>query len=183
MRPSGGTVNLVERGDGTIVEPPIVMPVIGNVTVRHEWANDYYVWCASSVLTPRLFVDFDADACLIIHDPMAFQQRIAWALGMELRDIQPPLQGLSVLANRIGYYDPYDPPPRRESIQVPWHKPFQFLYQREWRLISLLVPPRSEDLPVIHVHPGPLTDIAELFYIGELEGWRFPSRNAIVRSP
>lgn len=179
-RPDGGIVKLVGRHDGTKVDPPIEMPVIGNMTITNEMLVDYYVWCASSVLAPRLFVDFEADACLIIHDPDAFHKRVAWALGIELRGLRPPLKTLSVQTNPVCYYDPYDPPKDHKMISVPWHKPFQFLYQHEWRLIALLEPPTAGDLPVEWIKPGPLSDIAEIVYIGELEDRRFSDPSAIV---
>lgn len=181
FRPDGGTVRLVERQDGTKVDPPTEMPVIGNVTFTNEMIVDYYVWCASSVLAPRLFVDFEADACLIIREPDVFHKRIAWAIGMALRGLRPPLDNLSVQTNRVRYYDPYDAPKGCRSIKVPWHKPFQYLYQREWRLIALLDPPTAGDLPVLWIDPGPLADIAEIVYVGELDGSRYPYRDAIVQ--
>jgi hypothetical protein len=42
------------------------------VDVHLKWASDYWLYCVSSSLTPRLFVDYDADACVIIRDRTRF---------------------------------------------------------------------------------------------------------------
>jgi hypothetical protein len=38
--------------------------------------KDFYVWCCSEVYEPRLFIDFKADACLIVRDRQEFARRI-----------------------------------------------------------------------------------------------------------
>lgn len=45
---------------------------IGKVTHTFYSKTDYYVFCLSSVYDPRLFGDFESDACLIINQPKIF---------------------------------------------------------------------------------------------------------------
>jgi hypothetical protein len=39
--------------------------------------TDYWLYCLTNSVEPRLFVDFNADSCVIIRDRKAFQQRLA----------------------------------------------------------------------------------------------------------
>ena len=38
------------------------------VDIRFTWPTDYWLYCVTSSIEPRLFVDFNADACVIVRD-------------------------------------------------------------------------------------------------------------------
>jgi hypothetical protein len=47
-----------------------VKPLTYSMTAKSK--TDYYVYCLSTRLTPRLFLDFEADACIVIINPEEF---------------------------------------------------------------------------------------------------------------
>ena len=63
--------------------------------------TNYYVYCLSLVFAPRLFLDFDADACLVIRKPSDFQEMIlttfenkmqGWTGSSEVENLAKDLQ-------------------------------------------------------------------------------------------
>ncbi|MCX5867387.1 MAG: hypothetical protein NT009_07905 [Proteobacteria bacterium] len=60
------------------------IPVI-NDTITRIWESksDYYVYCLSKAFVPRLFVDFNADACLIIKKPSEFLEKVMCDIAPE----------------------------------------------------------------------------------------------------
>jgi hypothetical protein len=60
-------------------KPKATFNPIGNKITRSANTN-YFVYCLSTVLVPCLFLDFDADACVIITKPADFIERAV--LGM-----------------------------------------------------------------------------------------------------
>ncbi len=87
--------------------------------------QDYYLWCMSTSFDPRLFDDFRADSCLIIHDGQKFIDRMYAAMAQTL----PDWDGVTVL---VHYFDPVRP---RDEVVSPLHKDFSYAYQREYRFI------------------------------------------------
>ena len=180
--PFGATARLVQRADGTPVKDAREEPILGNITMQLEtW--DYYVWCASGSLEPRLFIDFDhADACLIIRDVRAFAQRLGWASSNKIVQVMPSVKRIEIEWKGIRYFDPFFPPKSPDHVlPVPWSKPMRFAYQKEFRFVIDVVPPPSETLPIVNIELGPLFDIADIVYIGKLVG-HFHYRNPIVRN-
>lgn len=185
MRPDGGVAHLVQLADGTQLDKPEPIEIIGNMTCTTSMDSDYYIFCTAGKLSPRLFVDFDADACLIIHDTGKFQQRLAHAMATEIwRNFNGPLEQYDARSRAVTYFDPLDPPKEIKSITVPWHKPLKYWYQREVRFAGFVAPYPTKPLQTLWVKLGPLYDIAELIYVGELDGRRFIHRSwPAVRSP
>jgi len=198
VHPRGMKVQLVQRADGTkVIDSPQVEP-ISNVTYLTE-CRDYYVWSASHSLEPRLFVDFEADACLIIHRPREFVKRFGWTLTQHFGRYHPPLERFNLEFHGVTYYDPYNLPeaPHRawkesyapwliptESgpcLNVPWIKQLRYAYQKEWRIVAEPTPARDGDLPELHLTLGSLFDVAEIVYVGEFDGRAMHTeRTAIV---
>jgi len=116
--------------------------------------NDFWLYCVSSSIEPRLFVDFDAAACVIIRDREEFRRRLHTAgaaafTGARGRD------GSAV------YIDPLRP--RSARIDVPMSKHFRYAYQAEHRFVwetSSKTQIAYEDLVL-----GSLRDIAELILL------------------
>jgi len=180
--PFGATIRVTHRADGTPVKDSPVVPISGNITMRAEcW--DYYVYCTSGSLEPRLFIDFDhADACLIIRDVPVFAQRLGWAATQSFKEHLQGVEAGHLQWKAVRYYDPHLPPkPPNDKLPVPWSKPLRYAYQKEYRMVLEVFPPPEGTLPVLHLNTGPLCDIAEIVYVGELEGRTNAGRHAVIR--
>ena len=95
--------------------------------------TNYYVYCLSLSFAPRLFLDFVADACLVIRKPSEFQEMI-------LSIFESKMQDWSGGADRVVYIDPLNC--QMKNIDVFSSKHFRYTYQREYRFIWL--PPSPE---------------------------------------
>jgi len=142
--------------DGQTGEPKgTVRPIDDRITKRST--TNFYVYCLSEVLEPRLFVDFDADACLIIHNSAQFIDRLGSALEQRLPDWligAMPVEYVDPLLATLG------------SVSVLSCKHFSFAYQHESRIVAYPPTDRSY-LEVIHplVVPG-LGDSCEILELG-----------------
>lgn len=135
--------------DGSMLDP------VGNVDITWSASTNYYVWCLSSVLDPRLFRQFGYDASLLIPDPRVFLERVLEGLSRELPDY-------TVLVAPVTYVDPMNPPEGEPNVYV--SKPFRYAYQKEVRVIA--VPPEDrEHLNPVHLELGPLQEGAELIEV------------------
>jgi hypothetical protein len=123
--------------------------------VKFKAAGNYWMYCLSTAIAPRLFVDFGADACVVIHDRKAFQERLRNAAA-------GPLRATVASDGAATYVDPLRP--RSAQLSVPMAKHFRYSYQREYRFVWH---PRSptEQLSHVDVELGPLGDIADLILL------------------
>jgi hypothetical protein len=128
--------------------------------------TNYYIFCMAGGWVPRLFDDFDADACLVITNPVRFARALRDAARGQLPDwhfvCEPvkyidPVQDLRFLSGRA-----------QERFAPFLCKDFRYLYQKEVRAAWL--PPDPEvprkDLDHIFVDLGSLSDYCELIEIG-----------------
>jgi hypothetical protein len=120
--------------------------------VRKRIDTNYYVYCTSNTLLPRLMVDFGADSCIVIRVPEEFNKRLSQAL-------RQCLPGWRMVNGLVEYYDPLHVNDLQVDV-LTW-KNFRYAYQREVR--SAWLPPE----PVTQLKPldiilGPLEDICEL---------------------
>ena len=118
---------------------------------RFSRPNDFWLYCVSSSVEPRLFVDFNAAACVIIRDREEFRRRLLTAgvaafPGARSRD-----------GNAI-YIDPVRP--RSPRIDLPMSKHFRYAYQIEHRFVW--EPARASPLAPCDLMLGSLKDISEL---------------------
>ena len=133
----------------------IIRPIGSKITTKS--LTNYYVFCLSFVLTPRLFLDFEADSCLVIHKPVVFINRLLAAVKRKL----PTWVDAS---GKVLYVDPLKPP--SFSLTLSFSKHFRYSYQEEFRLVWY--PPKNiNDLPDIEVEIGDLKDCCNLLYINE----------------
>jgi hypothetical protein len=127
---------------------------VGKATLTARSATNFYVWCTSTTFDPRMFDDFGADACLIIHDAGLFIQRMHDAMENAL----PGWPGCETL---VHYYDPVRP---GDMVLSPRDKEFRYTYQREYRF--LWDPPFTHrgalSLDPIDLRLGNLEDVAVL---------------------
>ena len=99
-----------------------------NIVITTQSKTNYYVYCLSLSFAPRLFLDFDADACLVIRKPIEFQEIILFAFENKFRD-------WSGVGQKITYIDPLNC--SIKDIDVFFSKDFRFAYQQEYRFIWL----------------------------------------------
>ena len=123
--------------------------------IIQESASNYYVYCLSSILVPRLFLDFDADACLIIRKPKEFISKLLTAFEMK----NPGWVGV---AKDVKYLDPLNSTP--SQVDVFSCKHFRYSYQKEIRVIWLPSEPAKE-LEHQFIELGGLEDCSELICI------------------
>jgi hypothetical protein len=128
--------------------------------IKRTAATDYYVYCLSHELEPRLFGDFGYDSCLVIKDTLAFLNRFGKAADQRLGF------KMGQTATSARYIDPVLTPYRQ--LPGPFAKHFRFAYQREFRIV---IEPSKKTLELsdLKIHMGPLGDIAELLVINDIE--------------
>lgn len=124
-------------------------------TIRHSYTSNYLICCFSQLLNPRMFLDFDYDACIVIRDVATFNKRVMEATKTQLPDFK-------LFAMPVQYYQPSIAP--FGSIWVPIAKSISFAYQREFRLLWI------PDKPTLKLNPlklklGDFSDIADLILI------------------
>lgn len=151
----GMSLNLDRDGIVAVVANPEDVPPDApdqrvDVALRHS--TDFWLYCVTTSINPRLFVDFDATACVIIKDRGEFRRRIREAasaviLNSEFRE------GDAV------YFDPLLP--GKVLPFVPFTKPFGYMYQSEYRFCWL---PRTvvAQVVLIDIELGSLREISEL---------------------
>jgi len=123
-----------------------------NLKIKYESKSNYYVYCMSTVLAPRLFLDFEADACLIIKEPKLFVEKVI----MAFEKLNPGWVGAFEV---VKYLDPLNPP--NKGIDLFSCKHFRYSYQKEVRLIWF--PPAPADvLDHQFLELGSLEDCSEL---------------------
>jgi hypothetical protein len=119
--------------------------------IKRSMNTNYYIFCMSSRLRARLFLDFeDAEACLIVTNADKFRKRL-------LRAISDKFPSFFLHAGRVNYYDPLWVSP--VEVRPIFWKHFRYAYQEEIRFAAM--PPK----PVSHLDPafinlGCLKDIA-----------------------
>lgn len=119
---------------------PVVMP-------------DYYLLSLCDHIYYRMPADFDADAALVIRDPVRFIQRVISSF-LAVRSDWEPLHG------PVTYYDPYLDYKKVTTPEMSKH--FGYSYQREVRVAM-----RAKHKPPSNLQPeflsiGSMTDYADL---------------------
>jgi hypothetical protein len=120
--------------------------------IRYDAGTDYWLYCVTSTVEPRLFVDFQADACVIINDKDRFRQLVA-------QQNEISFSGATRQKGGAIYIDPLLP--KTSVIDVPMSKHFRYEYQKEYRFVWMPRQP-STALPYVNVSLGSLESIAEL---------------------
>jgi hypothetical protein len=123
---------------------------VKTVELREQF--DYYLFSLTASYSSRLFGDFNADACLLIHKPAIFLQRLIQGMRKVITDAECEI-------GPVQYFDPIRTDP--SLVDVPFWKPFSHSYQSELRVIW--VPSNLQlFLPRIEVEIGSLRDCATL---------------------
>lgn len=130
-------------------------PVEQRMDIIYYAGTDYWIYCVSSAVEARLFVDFQADSCVIIKDKERFQR----LLSLQTTHAFPKARHRH---GRAIYIDPLRP--STVTIDVPMSKHFRYEYQREYRFVWR--PEKSvTSLPYVDLELGSLEDIAELIVL------------------
>jgi hypothetical protein len=132
-------------------KPRATFNPIGNKITKSASTN-YFVYCLSTVLVPRLFVDFDADACVIITNPEDFIRRLVYAFEKQM-------PGWTAMRMPVNYIDPLHV--RLNALDIFRQKHFRYAYQKEFRAIWLPPEPIAK-LDPIFVDVGRLSDSCRL---------------------
>jgi hypothetical protein len=119
--------------------------------LRFQYVNDFWLYCVSSSTEARLFVDFEATACIIIKDRAEFGRRLRAATAKAL-------EGAHFRAGPAMYIDPLRP--RSARIDVPMSKHFRYTYQEECRFVW--ESPGPHPLKYADLELGSLADISDL---------------------
>lgn len=142
----------IELRDKQTHHPIRAIHPVGNITLTGKMSTNYYVYCISEVLAPRLFLDFRADSCLLIANPQAFIERL-------LRKVADQLPGWAGLASMVRYIDPLRS--KASDLDPLFGKHCRYAYQREYRVLWLPPEPINE-LSYIMVELGNLEECCEL---------------------
>jgi hypothetical protein len=127
-------------------------PIELRLDATYNAGSDYWLYCVSSAIEPRLFVDFQADSCVIIKDRDRFKRLLALQSAAKFPST----------AHRHGeaiYIDPLRP--STVKIDVAMSKHFRYEYQSEFRFVWRPVSPMA-NLSYVDLDLGSLEDLAEL---------------------
>lgn len=89
---------------------------------------DYWLYCVTNSVEPRLFVDFNANSCVIVRDRARFTRMLDEATRLQL-------SGAAMQDDTAVYVDPLLP--TSANILVPFMKHFRYAYQDEHRFCWL----------------------------------------------
>lgn len=125
------------------------------VDVQLKSPTDYWLYCVTNSVGPRLFVDFNADSCVIIRDRARFSQM--------LRDTSlQQLSGAAIHDGPAAYVDPLFPPTAK--VLVPLAKHFRYTYQDEHRFCWLPSSPVQE-VTHLDLQIGSLKEFSDLIVL------------------
>lgn len=127
-------------------------PINQRMDLSYRSDRDYWLFCVTRSVEPRLFIDFEATACVVVKDVAAFRARLRAKSDMYFPNAVYR-EGPAV------YIDPLLPISAR--IDIPFSKHFRYDYQDEFRFVWRPTE-RVQKLQHVDVSIGPLEDIAEL---------------------
>ncbi len=125
------------------------------VDVKFQSPTDFWLYCLTQSVEPRLFVDFDKDSCVIIQDRAKFGEMLRDATRQLLTDA-------TMHDGPAAYVDPLLP--TTAKVFVPFAKPFGYSYQDEHRFCWLPAVP-VQKLTHVDVQIGSLKEIGDLIVL------------------
>lgn len=118
--------------------------------------DNFYVFCAAGRFDPRLFDEFQADACLVVRDLKQF--------GLRLMRGFAAIAGMTKAAqDSVHYVDPLHPDEVTHLVEMT--KNFRYEYQQEWRIAWRAEQSLPEGAAPILVEIGPLGNCCEAYYL------------------
>jgi hypothetical protein len=125
------------------------------VDVKFTSPTDYWLYCVTNSAKPRLFVDFSADACVVIRDRGRFSQMLREATCQHFCSV-------SMTDGPAEYVDPLLP--TKPEVFVPFVKHFRYTYQDEYRFSWVPIVP-VQRVTSLDVEIGSLREISELIVL------------------
>lgn len=124
--------------------------------------RDYFVLCWSVASNDKMFVEFDADACILLKDPEELQARIMSHLKSAFPD--GGKFGNRFRSDSVKYFFPNEPLHLPDLLDYQFWKPAEHAWEREFRMVVEIadVDVSSQEWLVIHL--GDLSDICEVCY-------------------
>lgn len=127
-------------------------PISRRMDVTFASRTDYWLYCVTTAVAPRLFVDFEASACVVIKDAARFTEALQAAVALRV-------PGARFGHGQVNYVDPVLP--SSGLIDVPMSKHFRYSHQHEYRFLWL--PPQlQQSLVHIDLEVGSLQEYADL---------------------
>jgi hypothetical protein len=124
----------------------------GYIERSFQAPSNYYVYCLANMFSPRMFGDFEADSCVVIHRPPEF-------IGLLNHAFKEKISGWTCLAELVNYIDPFNTREFRPELYFSKH--FRYTYQKEYRVVWL--PPTSQTkLEPVFLELGNLHEYCEL---------------------
>lgn len=115
--------------------------------------DDYYLFSLCESIHHRMPTDFDADAAIVIREPMRFKQRLISAFLARFPDWMP-------MEGRVTYYDPYRDYSKFSVPEMAKH--FGYAYQKEVRVAFRPRKKLATSLEPLFLSIGPMTDYADM---------------------
>ncbi|MEO0410963.1 MAG: hypothetical protein AAF221_03860 [Pseudomonadota bacterium] len=115
--------------------------------------GDYYVFSLCEDIHIRMPTDFDADAAIVVRDPIQFKQRLISTFLAHFPDWKP-------IEGNVTYYDPYRD---YTKIKVPeMVKHFRYAYQKEVRIVFKPLTFQNQPLEPVFLSIGSMSDYSDL---------------------
>lgn len=150
--PSKLKLHVIDEKSGKIKS---TLNPIGNKITLSTGA-DYHVFCMARALLPRLFLDFEVDACLLIKDMDLFTDAVYEAVRRETN-------AAAGMTASVGYIDPlhmHDV----DKVDIHFHKHFRYAYQKEHRIVWFERNQQEKLLPLT-IRLGDLSSMCEIIKI------------------
>lgn len=110
--------------------------------IKRSAFGDYYIGCFSATIDPKLFIMFDADACLIIKN--------GDILSREVMNIyRDHYKNGSISFGQVEYIDPYRYMKSKRKIE--FVKTVNFEYENEFRFVAFDWIDKKEKVRKIHI--------------------------------
>jgi hypothetical protein len=125
-----------------ITKDGVEIPIKDDI-IRSSTSGDYYVGCFSINIDPKLFLMFEADACLIIKNGDIFSQEV-------INRYQDNYKDSTILFGPVEYIDPY----RRLKLKkiIEFVKIIDFKYENEFRFVAFDFPwIKKEEVRIITI--------------------------------
>lgn len=142
----------VEKGATSIIVYGINHPLKRGLFHGITHVADYYLFCASSSLSRRLPLDFNANAIVIIKDTQRFQKLLTEAVSRKIG-------GNASFHGRVEYFNSYVGWKQETPKQMTKH--LRYKYQEEYRFVWK---PKQKEQPLkpFFVEVGSMDDFVEL---------------------
>ncbi|TGS19043.1 hypothetical protein EN852_001585 [Mesorhizobium sp. M2E.F.Ca.ET.209.01.1.1] len=123
--------------------------------IEFSSSADFWMYCVTQSVEPRLVVDFEAEACVLVRHRDEFRKRL-------IESARDATSNATMREGAAIYVDPLLP--KTPKIFVPLSKPFGYSYQDEYRF-CWLPEPANPRLGPLDICIGSIDDIAELIVL------------------